>query len=254
RKLIDFVGVTPDHDDKISQGPLATAYDETAALWKARFGVPYSVCGCLSTAKPESSRGIKSLFSRKGKSKAADPKPIENSRPDLVNIEDMHAEETHPSDHNAVAILFPSSNAEEAEARRQELAKRQKQLDKVTEKGRADGWGELQAKRAVDHAPSFLCPVEYGAVNPFGKYGHGDCTAWSGGAVRGAFAPGECAKGSSLDSICGAKFNQLRGGLADAIQYASMMSGDKSTMQRDLGVAQFNASLGGWAASNFSSI
>lgn len=34
RKLADVIGVIPDHDDKVAQDALSTAYDETAAAWK----------------------------------------------------------------------------------------------------------------------------------------------------------------------------------------------------------------------------
>jgi hypothetical protein len=39
-----------DHDDKVADVTLKVAYDKTATLWAARFGVPYSGCGC-PTAK-----------------------------------------------------------------------------------------------------------------------------------------------------------------------------------------------------------
>ncbi|KAG9025832.1 hypothetical protein FS837_004810 [Tulasnella sp. UAMH 9824] len=79
RKLKDVIGLIPDHDDKVSQGPLSDAYDKTAEAWKARFGVPYSICGCLS---PDVSSGSSSspfsFFSKKGKSKSTSEKPLEN--------------------------------------------------------------------------------------------------------------------------------------------------------------------------------
>lgn len=77
---------------------------------------------------------------------------------------DDAAEQTHPSDHNAVAIINPAeSNMAQAQVRRRELAKRAKELGKSVDKGKADQWGELMHKRVVDHTPSFLCPVQYGA-------------------------------------------------------------------------------------------
>ncbi|KAG9024704.1 hypothetical protein FS837_005237, partial [Tulasnella sp. UAMH 9824] len=154
----------PDHDDKVGQGALSDAYDKTAEAWKARFGVPYSICGCLPPDSSSGSSGSSfSLFSKKGKSKSTLEKPIENPRPDLLSPSDEAAEQTHPSDHHAVAIINPGEpNAAQAQLRRKELGKRAKELGKSVEKGKADQWGEVMHKRAVDHTPSFLCPVQYG--------------------------------------------------------------------------------------------
>ncbi|KIO16618.1 hypothetical protein M407DRAFT_85818 [Tulasnella calospora MUT 4182] len=166
RKLKDVIGIVrvPDHDDKVSQGALSDAYDKTSKAWKARFGVPYSICGCLP---PDSSGGfggsVISLFSKKGKSKSTLEKPFENPRPDLLSPSDEAADQTHPSDHYAVAIINPGEpNAAQAQLRRRELGKRAKELGKTVEKGKADQWGETMQKREVDHTPSFLCPVQYG--------------------------------------------------------------------------------------------
>ncbi|CAG8761654.1 13355_t:CDS:2, partial [Acaulospora colombiana] len=49
-KLLDR---TPNHDDAVEQTTLQGGYDETAKAWKARFGTPYSVCGCMVDATPE---------------------------------------------------------------------------------------------------------------------------------------------------------------------------------------------------------
>ncbi|KAG9040312.1 hypothetical protein FS837_000813, partial [Tulasnella sp. UAMH 9824] len=169
RKLKDIVGIVPDHDDKVNQGALSDAYDKTAETWKERFGVPYSVCGCLPPVKALGASGTSnsgfSIFSKKGKSKAAGDKPFENARPDMTLHADDTAEQTHPSDHNAVAIINPAeTNMAQAQVRRRELAKRAKELGKSVDKGKADQWGELMHKRMVDHTPSFLCPVQYGAT------------------------------------------------------------------------------------------
>ncbi|KAG8933502.1 hypothetical protein FRC01_008782, partial [Tulasnella sp. 417] len=177
RKLKDMIGVVPDHDDKVSQGALSDAYDKTAEAWKARFGVPYSVCGCLPPTKSlevpgSDSRGSFWPFSKKGKSKVDEHPKFENSRPDLISIADEAAGQMHPSDHNAVAIINPGEqNAAQAQLRKKELGKREKELQKSIEKGRADQWAEVVRKRVMDHTPSFLCPVQYGVQDPFGKFG-----------------------------------------------------------------------------------
>ncbi|KAG8971610.1 hypothetical protein FRC05_010956 [Tulasnella sp. 425] len=240
RKLKDIIGIVPDHDDKVGQGALSTAYEKTAEGWKERFGVPYSVCGCLppintlDIAEGGSSSGGFSLFSKKGKSKAAPApeKPITNPRPDLIATSNDAEGQTHPSDHYSVAIINPGqTNKAQAQMRTQELAKRAKELGKAVEKGKTDGWAELMHKRGVDHAPSFLCPVQYGVAKPFGKFGQGDCTTLSGGAVEGNFEVGECVKGNGMYSLCGAQVDQVRGGPEDTVQYSAAMRGDHELMQ-----------------------
>lgn len=120
---------------------------------------------------------------------------------------------THPSDHHAVAIVNPGEpNAAEAQLKRVELAKRAKDLKKSVEKEKADQWGEVMHKRVGGHAPSFLCPVQYGVQFPFGQFGQGDCTALSGRGLQSASAAGECCKGNGMNGLCGAQFDQKRGG------------------------------------------
>ncbi|KAG8927127.1 hypothetical protein FRC01_007980 [Tulasnella sp. 417] len=228
RKLTDLIGIVPDHDDKVSQGALSDAYDKTAEAWKIRFGVPYSICGCLPPDNPSGPSGSSfSLFSKKGKSKSSLEKPIENARTDLLSPSDEAAEQTHPSDHHAVAIINPGEpNAAEAQLRRRELAKRAKELRKSVEKGKSDQWGEVMHKRAVDHTPSFLCPVQYGVRSPFSKFGQGDCTTFSGNGLINASAAGECCKGNGINGLCGAQFDQPRGGPEESVKYSMIMVGN----------------------------
>ncbi|KAG8933520.1 hypothetical protein FRC01_008603 [Tulasnella sp. 417] len=249
RKLKDIIGVVPDHDDKVSQGALSDAYDKTAEAWKARFGVPYSVCGCLPPTKSlevpgSDSRGSFWLFAKKGKSKVDEHPKFENSRPDLISVADEAAGQMHPSDHNAVAIINPGEqNTAQAQLRKTELGKREKELQKSIEKGRADQWAEVVRGRVTDHTPSFLCPVQYGVQDPFGKFGHGDCTALSGSGVKGNFGVGECCKGNGTHGLCGAQIDRARGGPLDSVAYATSMSGDAKLAGR-LGITE----LGGATA------
>ncbi|KAG9048668.1 hypothetical protein FS837_012296 [Tulasnella sp. UAMH 9824] len=256
RKLKDIIGIVPDHDDKVGQGALSTAYDNTAEVWKERFGVPYAVCGCIPLIKTldmedgvSSSSGF-SLFSKKGKSKADVPeKPITNPRPDLISTSNDAAGQTHASDHDSVAIINPGqTNKMQAQMRRQELSKRAKELGKAVAKGKADGWAEAMSKREVGHTPSFLCPVHYGAVKSFGKFGQGDCTAYSGGAVEGNFQIGECVKGNGMYSLCVAQVDQVRGGPEETVKYSAIMRGDSDLMgdQGWVVSAQFTGYLGGF--------
>ncbi|KAG8912816.1 hypothetical protein FRC01_004880, partial [Tulasnella sp. 417] len=51
----------------------------------------------------------------------------------------------------------------------------------------------------------------------------GDCTAFSGGAVEGNFAIGECVKGNGMYSLCLAQVDQVRGGPDDTVVYSAAM-------------------------------
>ncbi|KAG9028657.1 hypothetical protein FRB95_006249 [Tulasnella sp. JGI-2019a] len=107
RKLFDLMQMIPDHDDKVTQEAISTAYDHTAKAWETKFSVPYSVCGCPPPVKSNSTGAIISAFTRKGEGKAA-PATVSNPRPDLVSVDNANADQTHPSDHNSVALINPA--------------------------------------------------------------------------------------------------------------------------------------------------
>ncbi|KAG8905514.1 hypothetical protein FRB99_008773 [Tulasnella sp. 403] len=247
RELFEMIGMVPDHDDKVSQGALSTAYDNTAEVWKARFGVPYNVCGCLPPSAKSDSSLLASLF-LKGKGKAVPPLSLPlpaNARPDLISTDDVAADETHPSDHNSVAIINPGEqNAAQAQLRRKELDKRAKRLTKKLDRATtATGdkannlrWGSMQLKRMEqDHTQAFLAPVEFGAKEPFGREGHGDCTVYSGQGVNGNFGAGECVKGNGNSGLCTATTDHPRPGIKSWVAVGAMMTGDKKIMS-DYGV------------------
>ncbi|KAG9012494.1 hypothetical protein FRB94_005811 [Tulasnella sp. JGI-2019a] len=247
RRLHDIIGIIPDHDDKVAQGALSTAFDDTAKAWKARFTIPYSVCGCPPLVKANTAAAVISALSWKGKGKVV-PTAINNTRPDLVSIELSNAEETHPSDHNSVALINPQNESEQAQLRRRELERRTKELNRTAERNKGGEWARLIAKRAVDHTYAFLSPVIYGVKEPFGQIGHGDCAAYSGGGVKGEFASGECVVGNGFNGMCGASSEVPRNGIQQSIQHAAIMTGDKQKMM-DYGVAGavYAAGYGGGA-------
>ena len=134
----------------------------SSCIFQARFGVPYTVCGCLppSAKFDNAASSALSRLSFKGKAKAV----FNNPRPDLVSIDDTHAEETHPSDHNAVAVINPrEENAAQAQIRRREVDTRATHLSQKVGRGVGGDFARLQAKRISDHTQAFLAPVEYGA-------------------------------------------------------------------------------------------
>ncbi|KAG9036620.1 hypothetical protein FRB95_008454 [Tulasnella sp. JGI-2019a] len=231
--------LVPDHDDKVTQGAISAAYDQTAEAWKARFSIPYSVCGCPPPIMGSSGGSITSLLSRKGRGKAG-LVTVSNPRPDLVSADEVYANATHPSDHNSVALINPrEENVARAQPRRQELGRRCKEL------GRAAGdWSGVISKRAVDHSYAFLSPVSYGAKEPFSNYGlsgHGDCAVYSGGGVKGEFAAGECAKGNGQHGPCGALLDHQRNGLHESLKHAILM--DKEDRDTSVGYGALYANL-----------
>jgi len=193
------------------------------------------MCGCLPPNKNEGA--ISGLMSRmsfgKGKAKAAPPKPLENPRPDLVSLENMAADETHPSEHNGVAMINPGEqNLALAQARRHELEKRVKEGTKKMDKGAipAGDWANLQLKRTVDHTAAFLAPVRYGDKEPFGVYGQGDCAVYSGSGVRGEFAAGECVKGNGYSGLCAVGSGAT---ILGAIRLSSIMQGGSQLSEQE---------------------
>ncbi|KAG8820781.1 hypothetical protein FRC17_010054 [Serendipita sp. 399] len=84
---------TPNHDDSIESSGITSGYDITAEAWKARFGVPYSVCGCVpdrtlsqSTLGKVLSRigSIKSSRAVKRASRFLSPSPSPPASPPLL--------------------------------------------------------------------------------------------------------------------------------------------------------------------------
>ncbi|KAG8817991.1 hypothetical protein FRC19_010963 [Serendipita sp. 401] len=134
---VRLLGRTPNHDDAVQPVTLQSAYDNTAAAWKARFGVAYSVCGCMPDSGPKSKlfelpkkdvtpvkpkiaeSGRRFGFFKSKKSKPGDGQTrvdglgtVEPSKWNgqyLVSKELDQADCSHPSDHN---IHVPLSKGE----------------------------------------------------------------------------------------------------------------------------------------------
>ncbi|KAH7101531.1 hypothetical protein BKA62DRAFT_179183 [Auriculariales sp. MPI-PUGE-AT-0066] len=114
-----------DHNDKVEEGMLSNSFDLTAQAWQRRFGVPYSVCGCVAPSSESSTTrtmicGIKSLLPG-GSSKKSDPASLQqpkNKRPDLVTLADGDEDATHPSEHNSVVVQATDQAAKQAARRK----------------------------------------------------------------------------------------------------------------------------------------
>jgi hypothetical protein len=158
---------TPNHDDNVEATSLSTAYDITAKAWKARFGVPYSVCGCIPDRDSESPIiRFASRLSKLGhrKEKSIDEKDgeinIVNKRPDLVTTEDDEANSSHPSEHN---VNFGDPKDKLTQTKKEYREKKSMKCTTSAKKGgERDPWRALQAERAEKNQLAALDGKEKG--------------------------------------------------------------------------------------------
>ncbi|KAH8831565.1 hypothetical protein DL96DRAFT_1812407 [Flagelloscypha sp. PMI_526] len=183
-----------DHDDKILESTLETAFDSTSRVWQKRFGTRYTHCGC---PVPGDSMGSK-LGKLMGSSKSDTPSPFLS--PDH-NREDMAAM-THPSDHNAVYTIKHRKycDASRAERTERDTKRREKELKAFLKKkdSAAKDDDEMAIKRRLyeGHHPAFLTPI------PMEEYEDpkADCASFGGDVVLkqgGVIGAGSCQGGRS---------------------------------------------------------
>ncbi|GAA6053304.1 hypothetical protein JCM3770_006675 [Rhodotorula araucariae] len=143
-----------DHDDKVEEGALATAFDVTARAWKSRFGVPYSTCGCPLPSAPPLSR----LVSKLGLGPT--PAPAAAYPPDaLAAADDADADATHASEHSALTLPHHPAAQQRRRARAAELDARRRRDDKVRRERQGASARPRSRERAAAHAYAFLAPV-----------------------------------------------------------------------------------------------
>ncbi|CAG7852909.1 SubName: Full=Uncharacterized protein {ECO:0000313/EMBL:CCA76091.1} [Serendipita indica DSM 11827] len=161
-----FVGRFPNHDDNIEPSTLSTAYDITAKAWKARFGVAYSVCGCVPDGDSASriSRFASKIASGfKKRDNSPDPQMrflLVNKRPDLVSTDEDEADSSHPSEHTA---NFGNPRDTTTATTRSERERKVAKCLASAHKGAArDPWRGLQAERTSTEGiiNAFLARVE----------------------------------------------------------------------------------------------
>jgi len=157
---MQYLGRTPNHDDSVDAAALSTGYDITAKAWRARFGVPYSICGCVPDPDPESRL---SRFAHKigigRKEQVVHGAPI-NTRPDLVATEDEEADSSHPSEHN---IDFGNPQDSTASLKKGDLEKHiGRHLESAKKAAVSDPWRALQVERSArnqqNHRQAFTDP------------------------------------------------------------------------------------------------
>ncbi|GAA5823896.1 hypothetical protein JCM11251_003338 [Rhodosporidiobolus azoricus] len=142
---VNFTGRFVDHNDKVEEGALSSAFTLTATEWQKRFGVPYTTCGCPLPPLPAE----RSLFGRLSRgSSTAPPPPPASSANLLPHPSDPFANQaTHPSEHNALLLPSHSLAMKMREQRYLKLEERRKEEAKDAvkdEKRRAKGKGKLR--------------------------------------------------------------------------------------------------------------
>ncbi|PPR02797.1 hypothetical protein CVT24_002220, partial [Panaeolus cyanescens] len=100
---VKYVGRFIDHDDKVEGPDLSNAFDKTGFLWRNRFKVPYTFCGC-PTPTPKIGQRLSTLIPRTDNRLSSQTYSY-SITPPVQQPEATLA--THPSDHNAVRRYEP---------------------------------------------------------------------------------------------------------------------------------------------------
>ncbi|KAG8805044.1 hypothetical protein FRC17_005756, partial [Serendipita sp. 399] len=188
-----LLGRAPNHDDAVQPTTLQSAYDNTAAAWKIRFGVAYSVCGCMPDAGPKPKMfefakkeeaptkskttdggKIFGLFKSKkakmssGKHEVTTEEPEVAMEPsknwneeDLVSKDLDEADSSHPSDHN-LYVQVTKGEAVQPDLVGRELASKQRVAS--VKKGL-----ERAVSQRTEGSGSFECEGETSKVDEWRK-------------------------------------------------------------------------------------
>ncbi|EMS19043.1 protein of unknown function DUF1399 [Rhodotorula toruloides NP11] len=197
------IGRAVDHDDKVAEGTLANGFDITAQAWRARFGVPYSTCGCPLPSQPPLSR----FANRLGLSSSNTAYPSGPIAPS-----DADADATHPSEHNSLVVVGHPAAERARQQRQKELDSRRvrdaKALAKDVKNGKLPEYErvkrEKQLERSNDHAFAFFAPFPIVPIyGPLGfPAGAGGCAASDGNQVCPPSTNIQC--GTASNAQCGA--------------------------------------------------
>ncbi|CAD6964031.1 unnamed protein product [Tilletia controversa] len=202
RDTVVNVGRFVNHDDKIEENTLSTAFEQTAKLWKQTFDQPYSVCGCVHNKPSLGQRMSRVLSSSSGTDETTSHSSIlqrfraTKEKPgDLA--EDAFDNATHPSAHSAVLIGGKSGpGIDKTSLKRREARLAALKVD------------ERKGRRREAHADAFAGGVGAGGgyipMANFGLYPFYYEPAGSCGIVDGADGGGAggCASGDPMLQTC----------------------------------------------------
>lgn len=93
-----------DHDDKVSEVKLGDAYDLTARAWTARYGVPYSTCGCQKQLDGLTQQPNPLKFWGKTTEKDKYDRKRQVIEQMIGSISTGEREASHPSVHSLIAL------------------------------------------------------------------------------------------------------------------------------------------------------
>lgn len=167
------VGRYVDHDDKIEEGVLSDAFENTAKRWKARFNQNYSECGCLHN-KPKTRHLLAQALSKNDGTSILSRIRAASEKPGDLD-ENSFDDSTHPSTHNGVAVRGSEWDAK----RRNRKHRSDEQIKRGT--------------RREGHVDPFIAGYGYMGLYPFVYV---PPVAWVDGGVNGAV-------GSCVAASCG---------------------------------------------------
>ncbi|SGY62709.1 BQ5605_C007g04725 [Microbotryum silenes-dioicae] len=190
RDTISHVGRFIDHDDKVEENTLSNAFDLTANAWQARFGVPYSICGCPLPSEGTLQKLNTKLFGSTGKKRKGYTSTVILG----LTSSTLDADATHPSEHNSIHIVGHHRAEKLRSKRKKELETRKERDTRRGTKGKMDPY-VLERQRA--HNAAYLAPVAF--MPYYGFYGYpvgaGACAATTGGVILGG--PGTAGGGTA---------------------------------------------------------
>ncbi|KIK81036.1 hypothetical protein PAXRUDRAFT_15460 [Paxillus rubicundulus Ve08.2h10] len=146
-----LVGRYVDHDDKVEEDHLATAFDITCRAWNDRYGLPYTYCGCPLPGTTLGQKLRRALSSHTPVAHSALRPPSEA------------AVGTHPSDHNAVFAMHNAKASLRAREQRQQKTERrrlreEREMQAVNRDGRRS-LGPVHGQAFLYPVPLYYAPI-----------------------------------------------------------------------------------------------
>jgi hypothetical protein len=136
-------------DDKVEEGQLSDAFNATCRAWKARYGVPYTACGCQMPTNKASGP----LSALKNAIRVSNTNTYET----IISSTESGRQATHPSDHTAVSFKS-NAGSESDKARREKAAKRLEKDYVDLQKGKVSINEFERRRKHEDEERPFLAP------------------------------------------------------------------------------------------------
>ncbi|KAE8219124.1 hypothetical protein CF319_g7126 [Tilletia indica] len=228
RNMIDNVGRFINHDDKVEENTLSSAFDHTAKLWEKMYGQPYSMCGCIYNKTSLGTR-VSKIMSKEGPGSSVIQRlRISKGKPG-DQPDEAFEDATHPSAHSSV--LAGGKSIDRTQIDVLALSRRKGSLEAVE-------LSEKSGRRRPNHPYAFgddLYPTKYIGLYPFHYDPTNSCSIVPG-ADHGV--PGSCASGNAW-------MQNHQGGCISGMSAADEMSGYGTNMsaKQALRAAQASTSM-----------